>query len=114
LLLLFALVGSGGFAGVATAGVIWCCGATNSALPPFDYIHTCFSYTDLSRWDGSQAYTAERQTVIETRTYIHDMPNGGFHDFDNGTTSPYRRTSLHNWSLTSDVFVRQLDQNGNC
>lgn len=76
-----------------------------------------FSYTDVSVWsgDGGKGYTAERINTSGQFTYFLNIPDGGGHFFDNGSTSPYRKTSFYNWYNNSNyAHIAQNNDNGSC
>lgn len=100
----------------STAHAGSCGGQRSAVLQASQWLQTDYSYTDRSWWlgDSLKGYTAERISTGGV-TYFHDMPNGGEHNFDNGSTSPWRKTSFYNWYSNSNwAHVEQFNDSGSC
>jgi hypothetical protein len=92
------------------------CDEMEGPIDPNRWRQTAFSYTDWSGWgeDAGKGYDAERISTGGV-TYFHDMPNGGWHAFDNGSFSPWRKTSFFNYnSPQPSAYQVQGNDNGTC
>lgn len=111
--LLVALVATMGFASSAYAV---CAENYNGNLSPNSYLHTAYSYTNYSVWDGTdgKGYTAERHDSGGMIQYFANVSGGGSHYFDNVTSAPWRRTSFFNWNQYTAAGVFQENHLGSC
>lgn len=92
------------------------CDYKEGPLNPNSWMQTAFSYTDYSYWDDDdgKGYTAERHSTGGI-TYFLDKPSGGNNEFDNGSTSPWRKQSYYNWNQTQPSHWQvQMNDNGTC
>jgi hypothetical protein len=109
-------LGAGSLA-LATAAYAANCSSNSAVLNASQWVQTDYSYTDVSLWNGDdgKGYTAERIDGGGGMAYFQDVPNGGFHYFDNGDFSPWRKTSLYNWyNNNNNAGVLQQNNNGGC
>lgn len=94
------------------------CDRKDAYIGSDQWLRTVFSYTNISQWSGytTYPYTGERERADGTLAYWIDKTCGGIADFNNGTTSPWRRTNFHNWyaSGTRRAIEVQSNSNGSC
>ncbi len=103
--------------GLASASYAATCIAASTYLGATQYLQTGYSYTDESQWQGDagKGYTAERIDGGGGMAYFQDISPGGFHFFDNGSFSPWRKTSFYNWYDNNNLAgVSQANENGPC
>ncbi len=74
-----------------------------------------YSYTDISTWNSDCcSYDGSRFDSGGIATWTQWKQGGGYMSFDNGTSSPWRKTGLYNNNSPQWTWVEQIDDNGFC